>query len=390
LGAVNASRQSAAHWGGKQTAGEKAMQIRALVVMVAAALLLGGCAGDGGLFRDRDERDAAARLLLQRQANEEAALLEDEAEAEAAREAQNKRALQALQEADEDAERRKREEAADFEQERRHRRELKEAEHDAKIRELHKGSAAPPPEVERNLIAGEKYAAAYTEWAHELSYCARSSETVEQAYECRNERERRLRLKQRAAGADATNSFGRALESLSPQQRLEFPNAGEYVQRAAEESNVAGQAANAAVDAYNDAVRAWHRRPSSHAAKRRYEAAQERLLEAVRRYADAEVTLADEWRAAVAKKRAIVENWNWNTGSAPQTETTSAAAQNAQPAKAPQRADSNCYDGTMMLIRPNETLRDWESRCEKTQQSTEAADGQAEAIEAAKRTHAEQ
>ena len=133
------------------------MQHRAAVGVIAAALvalLLGGCASSGGgAFRDRSERDEAARLLLQREAEKERALREAEAEAEAARREKDERAEKAQREADEDAERRKREEAADYEQERRHRRELKEAEHDAKIRELHKGSAAPPPDTAWERLA---------------------------------------------------------------------------------------------------------------------------------------------------------------------------------------------------------------------------------------------
>jgi len=324
--------------------------------MVVAALWLGGCAGGGGLFRDRDERDDAARLLLQRQADEEAALLEDEAEAEAAREAQNKRALQALQEADEDAERRKREEAADSEQERRHRRELKEAEHDAKIRELHKGSAAPPPEVERYLIATEKAAAALTEWAHELSYCAHSSKTLKQWNECYDERVHRLLLKQNAADADAYKAFnllppgdGSRIVLATREEDLEVSRANGASNAAFQASLAAFQGTyNDAVRAHNDALVAWRAAPSHsnadeaaafHAAKRRFKAAEKRHIEKRRAWADAEVAAADAHRALAAKVRAVVENWN--TGSAPQTETTSAAAQNAQPAKAPQRAPMN-------------------------------------------------
>lgn len=44
------------------------MQRWALIVIVAATVLLGGCARGSGFFRDRDERTEAARLLQQRQA----------------------------------------------------------------------------------------------------------------------------------------------------------------------------------------------------------------------------------------------------------------------------------------------------------------------------------
>ena len=335
---------------------EEDMQTRAVVVgMVVAALWLGGCAGGGGLFRDRDDRAEAARLLLQRQADEEAALLEDEAEAEAAREAQNKRALQALQEADEDAERRKREEAADSEQERRHRRELKEAEHDAKIRELHKGSAAPPPDVERHLIAVEKLAAAQTEYAHELSYCSHSSETAVQQDECYEERVRRLLLKFSAADADAAKALellpsgdGRRIYLAMGEEILEVSRADDAEDEAWQASLDTAGTYDDAGRAYNDALAAWRAAPSHsnadeaaafHAAKRRWEAADKRSMEATRAWADAAVASADARRAIAAKLRAVVENWN--TDSAPQTETTSAAAQNAQPAKAPQSAPMN-------------------------------------------------
>jgi len=97
----------------------------------------------GGLFRDRDDRDEAARLLIEREADKERALQQSEDEAEEAQRALDERERQALQEQDEDAERRKREESEDLQQERRHRRELKEAEHDAKLQELYRGSAAP-------------------------------------------------------------------------------------------------------------------------------------------------------------------------------------------------------------------------------------------------------
>jgi len=359
------------------------MQTRAAaVVMLAAALLIGGCAGGGGgAFRDRGERDEAARLLLQREAEKERALREAEAEAEAARREKDERAEKAQREADEDAERRKREEAADAEQERRHRRELKEAEHDAKIRELHKGSAAPPPEVERYLIAKDKDAAAETEWAHELSYCAHSSETIKQWNECYDERVHRLLLKRNAADSDAWKAW-RLMTAASRRRIVDddavaassaaLNAAVDAFAAAIEARNAADDTRNAAVDAHNDALVAWRAAPSHsdadeaaafYAAKRRLEAADKRLLEMKRAWADAAVAAADASRAWAATLRAAVENWNWNTGSAPQTETTSAAAQNAQLAKAPQRADSNCYDGSKLLIQPHETRRDFDARC---------------------------
>jgi len=75
----------------------------------------------GGLFRDRDDRDEAARLLIEREADKERALQQSEDEAEEAQRALDERERQALQEQDEDAERRKREESEDLQQERRHR-----------------------------------------------------------------------------------------------------------------------------------------------------------------------------------------------------------------------------------------------------------------------------
>ena len=315
-----------------------------------------GCGrGGGGAFRDSSERDEAARLLLQREAEKERALREAEAEAEAARREKDERAEKAQREADEDAERRKREEAADSEQERRHRRELKEAEHDAKIRELHKGSAAPPPEVERYLIAFEKAAAAATEYAHELSYCAHSSETKVQWDECYDERVRRLVLRYNAADADAAKAH--ELLPSGDKARIVFATREEVLENS--RANGARKAAiqalldtdgtyTAAARAHNDALAAWRAAPSHsdadeaaafYAAERRVEAAGKRDIEKVRAWADAAVADADAHRAWAAKIRALVEDWY--TGSAPQTETTSAAAQNAQPAKAPQRAPMN-------------------------------------------------
>jgi len=340
------------------------MQNRAAVGVIAAALaalLIGGCAGGGGgAFRDRGERDEAARLLLQREAEKERALREAEAEAEAARREKDERAEKAQREADEDAERRKREEAADAEQERRHRRELKEAEHDAKIRELHKGSAAPPPEVERYLIAMDKAAATYTEWAHELSLCAHSSETFEQWDECYDGRVRRLQLKANAANSDAAKAIRLmtaasrriiyVVDARNAAAVVAYNAAVDAVNAALNAYNAAVDARNAAAEAHNDALDAWRAAPSHsdadeaaafYAAKRRFEAAGKRQLEAARAWADAAVARADAQRARAAAGRAGVENWNWNTGSAPQTETTSAATQNAQPAKAPQNAAMN-------------------------------------------------
>ena len=327
------------------------MQTRATVGVIAAALvalLLGGCASGGGLFRDRDDRDEAARLLIEREADKERALLEAEAEAEAARREKDERAEKAQREADEDAERRKREEAADSEQERRHRRELKEAEHDAKIRELHRGSRAPAPEVERHQIALEKAAAADTERAHELSYCAHSSGTYKQFDECRNERVHRLELKARATDSDVTKMFGLLPHSAADAYISGDATRGEWeaVKRAVVAEDVANQAYNdagraffAAAHASDDALRRWHAAPGesflaaahasddalrnhwrpdpSHsdadeaaaflAARRRADAAEKHLLGKIRAWADAQVTTADAMRALAVKTRAALE-----------------------------------------------------------------------------------
>ena len=366
------------------------MQTRATVGVIAAALvalLLGGCASGGGLFRDRDDRAEAARLLLQRQADEERALREDEAEAEEAQRALDERERQALQEQDEDAERRKREESEDLQQERRHRRELKEAEHDAKIRELHRGSRAPAPEVERHQIALEKAAAARTEYAHELSHCAHSSGTYKQFDECRNERVHRLELKAIATDSDVAKMFG--LLPFSAADAYVFGDATrgelEAVKRAMVAEDVANQAYNDAGRAFfdaahasDDALDAWRAAPGesffaaahasddelrnrwrpdpSHsdadeaaaflAARRRADAAEKHLLEKIRAWADAVVTIADAMRALVVKARAALEadpaafTVDEAIEAAEQiiaevqraeTETTNAAAQNAQP-----------------------------------------------------------
>lgn len=320
------------------------MQIRTAVVMMAAALLLGGCTSGGDLFRDRSERGEAARLLLQREADKERALREAEAEAEAARREKDERAEKAQREADEEAERRKREEAADLEQERRHRRERKEAEHDAEIRELHKGSAAPAPGVERYLIAMDKWAAARTEYAHELSYCVHSSETPGQLNECYKERVHRLDLKADAAEADAWKAgelmpggnanvnaihhatrrgvFGEVLRADSARLHAEF-----------------GLARSEAYQAYDDALAAWRAAPSHSDADEvaAFHAAKRRLFEANRAWADAAVAEADARRAWAAAMRAAVEA-NPAAFAPPDATRAAPAAQNAQPAKAPQNA----------------------------------------------------
>jgi len=348
------------------------MQNRAVVGVIAAALaalLIGGCAGgSGGAFRDRGERDEAARLLLQREA---------EAEAEAARREKDERAEKAQREADEDAERRKREEAADAEQERRHRRELKEAEHDAKIRELHRGSRAPAPKIERYLIAIEKAAAAQTEYAHELSYCAHSSRTTEQWDECYGKRVlHRLLLKANATRSDAEKAF-----DLIPANILDILNAG-----------------NRFLGMWNEVYDAEHSRKMSHDMYKYQrglsslvgslmdtgvivpspgDRTDEARMKAAREWAGSAVAEAEAIRDMAAKSRAVIEATPAAfTGAG----ATSAAAQNAQPAKAPQNADAadwqaeaieaakqiaaaNCYDGSKLLIRPHETLRDFEARC---------------------------
>ncbi|MDD9801974.1 MAG: hypothetical protein OXU53_05380 [Deltaproteobacteria bacterium] len=335
------------------------MQTRAAVGVIAAALvalLLGGCASGGGLFRDRGDRAEAARLLLQREADKERALREAEAEAEAARREKDERAEKAQREADEDAERRKREEAADAEQERRHRRELKEAEHDAKIRELHKGSAAPPPEVERYLIAIEKAAAAVTEWAHELSYCAHSSETSKQFDECYEEqRVHRLELKANAAYSDAEEAFDLFPANIRGILDEGIDDWGAVIdarQRAKLGGFILYEFERGRPTFYDSLVAGGVVRPPDRT--------EESRMEAARRWADLAVGVAVAQRAVEARGRAAVEA---NPAAFTVAGATSAAAQNAQPAEAPQRADSNCYDGTMMLIRPNETLRDFDARC---------------------------
>jgi len=99
------------------------MQTRAMVLGMAAALLLGGCAGSDGLFRNQEERLEAARLLLQQQAGKESALREIE-----------EARLQAQREAEEDRERA-----------RRHRVQREEAEHQRALREVYQGDEALPP-----------------------------------------------------------------------------------------------------------------------------------------------------------------------------------------------------------------------------------------------------
>jgi len=501
--------------------------------------------GGGGLFRDRDDRDEAARLLIEREADKERALQQSEDEAEEAQRALDERERQALQEQDEDAERRKREESEDLQQERRHRRELKEAEHDAKLQELYRGSAAPKtpeklpqhwleyfsadekagyalidagkaaqiiavaltypagsndadwenwgtawdallsaernseaawlkagmsapepegelflhissvvyggmggsqetiwdspveeikalqvsisevfsgaikkgspssqdrvalrskflelgieaerlgqislrwnammqaaftPEtiaevmqrvadMERYLIAIEKAAAAHTEYAHELSYCAHSSSSSVQYDECYDERVHRLSLKTNAAHSDARKAATLLDESDSSAIHVAARGEIEALSRAWDATVVALRAHNDAASTYNDALAAWEE-----------EEEEERFLDTTRAWADAAVAVADATRAVTVKLRAAVEA---DTVEFMVAGATSSAAQNAQPAKAPQNADAadwqaeaieaakqiaaaNCYDGSKLLIRPHETMRDFEARC---------------------------
>ena len=123
--------------------------------------------------------------------------------------------------------------------------------------------------------------------------------------------------------------------------------------------------------AVTDALAAWRAAPSHsdadeaaafYAANRRFEAAEKRLIEKHRAKADALVAAAAAKRARAAGARSFVEDeavlaW-FRDPSLPRPGTAPAAEEGA-----PQRADSNCYDGTMMLIRPNETMRDFDARC---------------------------
>jgi len=153
----------------------------------------------------------------------------------------------------------------------------------------------------------------------------------------------------------------------------------EALSRATEANDVAYQAYLDAVDAYNDAP-SHSDADEAAAVERRFEeeaAAGERYLDTARAWADAAVAEADANRAFIAALRAAVEA---DTVAFMVAGATSAAAQNAQPAKAPQNADAadwqaeaieaakqiaaaNCYDGPKMLIRPHETMGDFEARC---------------------------
>jgi len=356
---------------------------RLILAALVAALVLGGtvgCTGGGGAFRDSSERAEAARLLLQREADKERALREAEAEAEAARREKDERAEKAQREADEDAERRKREEAADAEQERRHRRELKEAEHDAKIRELHRGSRAPAPDVERYLIAIDKAAAAQTEYAHELSYCAHSSETIKQFDECYEEqRVLRLELKANATRRDTEKAF-----DLMPANIRDILYA-ENVARGFISSGIWKEVYDAefitmqkhesykyqrGLPTYFDPLIAGGVVVPSPGDR-----TEEARMKAARVWAGSAVAEAGAIRDMAAKSRAVIEATPAAfTGAG----ATSAAAQNAQPVEAPLQSslwgNSNCYDGSKLLIRPNETMSDFDARCRpRTPTRTDAA-----------------
>lgn len=289
------------------------MQTRAVVGIVAAALLLAGCAGSGGLFRDRSEQAEAARLLQQRQADEEAALREAEAEAEAARERERKRALQAQQEAEEEADRRKRDEAADLEQERRHRRERKEAEHDAELRELYRGTQAPaklPPELENYLNAFDRNAAALTEAARIVSECS-LPDTVREQKECK----RRLRQdwaieKSNEADADAAAAIGMIPQgaALALWWRLQETEESKATHATSAAIIKAQDERNAAREIYNDAVDAYNAAPAHSDADEGavMAAAWRKARAAQRRLAKAGTADAAAWRAKATRARLII------------------------------------------------------------------------------------
>lgn len=345
--------------GRAQGQGEKAMQTRAAVgVMMAAALFLGGCAGGGGLFRDRDERDDAARLLLQRQADEEAALREDEAEAEAAREAQDKRALKALQEQDEDAERRKREEAEDLQQERRHRRERKEAEHDAKIRELHRGSRAPkPPEKLPQhwidyLNAGEAVGRAYKAKADTGSMVISA----------------KLLAIGSAAHWDSFNQYNSAVE-LASEAHDNFRKAATIRDAAATqlERDVYNELSKKTGAPPLNETRNWDGLRIFYMTTEALEIARKDypprkigndpndILEARRAY-DAANGIA--WEEHFTIMQAVFTPEAIAAERSRRNETARAGAAGDE-----QSAAANCYDGPKMLIRPHETMGDFEARC---------------------------
>ncbi|MDD9872588.1 MAG: hypothetical protein OXU65_03655 [Deltaproteobacteria bacterium] len=194
----------------------------------------------------------------------------------------------------------------------------------------------------------EKAAAADTERAHELSYCAHSSGTYKQFDECRNERVHRLELKARATDSDVTKMFGLLPHSAADAYISGDATRGEWeaVKRAVVAEDVANQAYNdagraffAAAHASDDALRRWHAAPGesflaaahasddalrnhwrpdpSHsdadeaaaflAARRRADAAEKHLLGKIRAWADAQVTTADAMRALAVKTRAALE-----------------------------------------------------------------------------------